>query len=305
METAPAPTPTPTSLGHGLLVMGDLWNLLIVREALAGPVRFGDLKAALAISDPVLTRRLRDLLADGVLAADGPRQVYRLTDAGEDLWPAFVAINAWDRRWAPTSPLRVRVRPRHLTCGHGFDPIFGCGACGAIGVSARDTAAARDPAVPAEATNPRRRYHRSAAATGGASPIAAAAVLADRTSTSILAAAFLGIHRFGDFQRVMHDTAPHTLTTRLGLLTDEGILTKTPLQEGARRTGYRLTPKGHDFFPTFAFLIAWSEQRFSADGLAGVRITHRTCGEPLVPRWTCNACNGEISAKTVDVGHVR
>ncbi|MFF7246223.1 winged helix-turn-helix transcriptional regulator [Embleya sp. NPDC008237] len=304
METAPAPPPAPTSLGHGLLVMGDLWNLLIVRAALAGPVRFGDLKSALAISDPVLTRRLRDLLADGVLAVAGPRQEYRLTDAGEDLWPAFMAINAWDRRWAPTSPLRVRARPRHLTCGHAFDPIFGCGACGAIGVSARDTAAVRDPAVPAAATNPRRRYHRSAAATGEHSPIAAAAVLADRTSTAILAAAFLGVHRFGDFQRLLHDTAPHTLTTRLGLLTDEGILTRVPLREGARRTGYRLTPKGHDFFPTFAFLIAWSEQRFTADGLAGVRITHVTCDNPLIPRWTCNACNTELRPDSVDVGHV-
>ncbi|WP_205354240.1 winged helix-turn-helix transcriptional regulator [Embleya scabrispora] len=108
--------------------------------------------------------------------------------------------------------------------------------------------------------------------------------MADRTCTAILAAAFLGVHRFGDFQRLIHDTAPHTLNTRLGLLTDEGILTRVPLREGARRTGYRLTPKGHDFFPTFAFLIAWSEQRFTADGLAGVRISHVTCGNPLAPR---------------------
>lgn len=120
-------------------------------------------------------------------------------------------------------------------------------------------------------------------------------MLADRTSTALLAAAFLGRRRFGDFQTLLHDTAPHTLTTRLTLLTEQGILAKSPLREGGRRQGYRLTPKGHDFFPTFACLIAWSARWFPRDGRPGVRIGHRACGADLVPRWTCNACNGELT----------
>lgn len=305
----------PTSLGHGLLVMGDLWNLLIVRDLLTtGSARFLDLRTRLGISDPVLTRRLRDLAADGLVdsrtySEAPPRQEYRLTDAGAELWPAYTALHAWDRRWAPGSAQRLHGTLRHADCGHRTDPAFGCGACGAIGLSARDTTAEVDPDVPFAAANPRRRYHRSASAGGrngvrgdGESdapqdgPVASAAVLADRTSTALLAAAFLGHRRFGDFHALLHDTAPHTLTSRLGMLSGQGILAKVPLREGGRRQGYRLTPKGHDFFPTFAFLIAWSARWFQADGRSGVRIVHAACGADLVPRWTCNACNGELGA---------
>ncbi|GAA4956097.1 hypothetical protein GCM10023205_17700 [Yinghuangia aomiensis] len=306
--------------------MGDLWNLLIARSLLTeGPARFLDLKARLGISDPVLSRRLRDLAADGLIAAEeyraaSPRREYRLTGAGVDLWPVYVALHAWDRRWAPASPLRLHAALRHAACGHVTDPVFGCAACGAIGLSARDTVAQVDTRIPFSAANPRRRYHRSAAATGalpaaapadgsadpadpadhgapGApEPIAGAAVLADRTSTSLLAAAFLGHRRFGDFQDLLRDAAPQTLTARLALLTDQAILAKAPLREGGRRLGYRLTPKGHDFFPTFAFLIAWSTRWFENDGRPGVTITHRACGRVLEPRWTCNACNGALAA---------
>ncbi|MDI2125885.1 winged helix-turn-helix transcriptional regulator [Yinghuangia seranimata] len=290
-----------TSLGHGLLVLGDLWNLLLVRGLLtAGPGRFLDLKQRLGISDPVLVRRLRDLADDGLVRA-GERAEYTATEAALAAWPAFVALHAWDRRWAPGSPLRLRTPLVHDACGHRTDPVFGCGACGAIGLSARDTTAEVDPDVPFAATNPRRRYHRSASAgpaagdADPAGPVASAAVLADRTSTALLAAAFLGHRRFGDFQTALHDTAPHTLTSRLALLTEQGILAKEPLRAGGRRHGYRLTPKGHDFFPTFACLIAWSGAWFTSDGRAGVRITHRACGAELVPRWTCNACNAPLT----------
>ncbi|MGW0659404.1 winged helix-turn-helix transcriptional regulator [Streptodolium elevatio] len=310
--------PAPTSLGHGLLVMGDLWNLLIVRTLLTeGPARFGDLRTRLGISDPVLTRRLRDLASDGLVEAheyhaSPPRHEYRLTPSGEELWPALAALHAWDRRWAPGSALRLRGALTHAACGNRTDPVFGCGACGAIGLSARDTTASVDRSVPFASTNPRRRYHRSASVGGrdgtaphnGSAPapdapVAGAAVLADRTSTSLLAAALLGHRRFGDFQALLHDTAPHTVTTRLTLLTDQGILDRTPLRDGGRRHGYRLTPKGHDFFPTFAFLIAWAARWFHQDGRPGVHITHRACGADLLPRWTCNACNGELTTFTL------
>jgi DNA-binding HxlR family transcriptional regulator len=305
MTAPPPPDPRPTSLGHGLLVMGDLWNQLIVRTLLTeGPARFLDLKGRLGISDPVLTRRLRDLVADGLIeareyTAAPPRHEYRLTPQGTEMWPAFTALHGWDRRWAPGSPLRLRATLWHDVCGHRTDPVFGCGGCGAIGLSARDTTAQADPRVPFASANPRRRYHRSASAGGGAEPdegpIAGAAVLADRTSTAVLAAAFLGRHRFGDFQALLRDTAPHTLTTRLALLVEQDILAKSALKEGGRRQGYRLTPKGHDFFPTFAFLVTWSARWFRTDGRPGVLIGHRACGAELRPRWTCNACNGELT----------
>src|SRR3954451_10099161 len=54
---------------HALDLVGERWALLVVRELLLGPKRFGDLRAALpGISANVLTQRLVDgLEAAGVL----------------------------------------------------------------------------------------------------------------------------------------------------------------------------------------------------------------------------------------------
>jgi DNA-binding HxlR family transcriptional regulator len=54
---------------RGLDVIGERWALLVVRELLLGPQRFGDLRHALpGISTNLLTDRLRELAAHGVLA---------------------------------------------------------------------------------------------------------------------------------------------------------------------------------------------------------------------------------------------
>ena len=54
---------------HALELIGERWALLIVRELMFGPRRFGELRAGLpGISANVLTQRLAGLEASGVLA---------------------------------------------------------------------------------------------------------------------------------------------------------------------------------------------------------------------------------------------
>ncbi|WP_278262244.1 helix-turn-helix domain-containing protein [Nocardia sp. AG03] len=63
-------------LARSLEVVGDRWNLLIVRELLTGPARYRDLIAGLpGIATNLLADRLRDLETGGVVER-------RLTDAG-------------------------------------------------------------------------------------------------------------------------------------------------------------------------------------------------------------------------------
>lgn len=92
--------------GHFCLVaralerVGDRWSLLVIRDLLTGPKRFTDLMARLrGITPKTLSQRLRQLEADGIVAADrepGRREVrYRLTPAGADLGPVVDALNAW------------------------------------------------------------------------------------------------------------------------------------------------------------------------------------------------------------------
>ncbi|HEY3492365.1 MAG TPA: helix-turn-helix domain-containing protein, partial [Solirubrobacterales bacterium] len=76
-----------TALDH----IGERWSMLIVRELLLGPMRFSELaKTVGGAPTDVLTRRLRDLEADGVvrrreLPAPASGTVYELTDLGHEL----------------------------------------------------------------------------------------------------------------------------------------------------------------------------------------------------------------------------
>ena len=55
---------------HALDLVGERWALLVMRELMIGPKRFGDLRSSLpGISANVLTQRLEGLEAAGVLSA--------------------------------------------------------------------------------------------------------------------------------------------------------------------------------------------------------------------------------------------
>ena len=54
-------------VARSLEAVGDVWSVLIVREAFAGKRRFGEFEKALAVAKNILTVRLRKLVALGVL----------------------------------------------------------------------------------------------------------------------------------------------------------------------------------------------------------------------------------------------
>jgi len=91
---------------HGLDLIGERWALLVVRELMMGPRRFGDLKKDLhGISANVLTQRLEGLEASGVvrrrkLPPPASVQVYELTEWGREIEPVFLVLG----RWAARSP---------------------------------------------------------------------------------------------------------------------------------------------------------------------------------------------------------
>ncbi|MFD0035947.1 winged helix-turn-helix transcriptional regulator [Streptomyces sp. NPDC127172] len=82
-------------------VVGERWALLVVRELLFGPKRFRDLRAGLPkASQNVLSQRLKELEADGVVRRVelGPpvsTQAYELTEQGQQLEPALIALARW------------------------------------------------------------------------------------------------------------------------------------------------------------------------------------------------------------------
>lgn len=85
----------------GVAVLGGSWKLTIVKHLLAGPRRFGELGRVVGTVNPrVLTRQLRELEADGVVARHvhaevPPRVDYSLTALGFTLEPAVAWLDEW------------------------------------------------------------------------------------------------------------------------------------------------------------------------------------------------------------------
>ena len=84
-----------------LMLIGDKWKVLILRDLMPGTRRFGQLKKSIgSVSQKVLTAQLRDMEQKGlvrrqVYAEVPPRVEYSLTDLGRSLAPILDAMRAW------------------------------------------------------------------------------------------------------------------------------------------------------------------------------------------------------------------
>ena len=94
-------------LARSLEVVGDRWNLLIVRQLLIAPARYRDLIDGLpGIATNLLANRLRDLEASGVverrLTSEGSAVEYVLTPWGAEVRQPIESLIRW------STPLMVR-----------------------------------------------------------------------------------------------------------------------------------------------------------------------------------------------------
>ena len=84
-----------------LMLIGDKWKVLILRDLMNGTMRFGELKKSIGtVSQKVLTAQLRDMEEKGLLtrkvyAEVPPRVEYTLTETGYSLKPVLDAMLAW------------------------------------------------------------------------------------------------------------------------------------------------------------------------------------------------------------------
>ena len=83
---------------RALELVGERWALLIVRDLLVGPRRYGELAGGLPrIPSNILAARLKELQEAGVIHRM-PRSrviVYELTPYGRELEPVVLALGAW------------------------------------------------------------------------------------------------------------------------------------------------------------------------------------------------------------------
>ena len=87
-------------------LVGERWTLLLVRDLLTGPKRFGDLQKSLrGMGTGLLAARMKHLEREGLvekitLPPPARTPAYALTEAGRELGPAVLALARWGTRWA-------------------------------------------------------------------------------------------------------------------------------------------------------------------------------------------------------------
>ncbi len=89
-------------VARAMAVLGERWAMLVLRECFYGSRRFDEFERNLGIAPNILSARLRDLAAHGLiekLPAPGARHEYRLTEKGRDAFPVFLALKGWADRW--------------------------------------------------------------------------------------------------------------------------------------------------------------------------------------------------------------
>lgn len=88
-----------------LMLIGDKWKVLILRDLMPGTKRFGELKKSIvSVSQKVLTAQLRDMEEKGlvsrkVYAEVPPRVEYSLTELGKSLCPVLDALREWGENY--------------------------------------------------------------------------------------------------------------------------------------------------------------------------------------------------------------
>ena len=95
---------------RAMSLLGKRWTGLVLRVLLDGPCRFCDFLSLIdGISDPILSERLKELEAQGlvqrrVLPETPVRVEYALTPKGEGLREVLLLLHRWAETWETDLP---------------------------------------------------------------------------------------------------------------------------------------------------------------------------------------------------------
>jgi DNA-binding HxlR family transcriptional regulator len=100
------------SASRALELVGERWSLLILRDAMfAGFTRFSQFQKSLGVATNILTKRLEDFVADGLMErrqASAEQAEYVLTRKGLELKPVIIALTDWGDKWVRPGPISYR-----------------------------------------------------------------------------------------------------------------------------------------------------------------------------------------------------
>lgn len=121
------------SVAAALDIVGRRASLLLLREAFYGAHRFEEFSRRAGLSEKITATRLKELVDEGLLEkrpyhdpGQRRREGYHLTEKGQDLLPALLALMRWGDRWVRADGGRVRLT--HSDCGAPIEIDIRCGA---------------------------------------------------------------------------------------------------------------------------------------------------------------------------------
>jgi DNA-binding HxlR family transcriptional regulator len=123
----------PCNIARSANILGDHWNVLLIRQACLGVRRYEDFQRTLGVGRNMLTIRLNGLVDEGIFdrveyQTNPRRREYRLTDKGRDAYTVLAAMDAWGRRWlagAKGTPVLLHHRP----CDRDMHAVVVCSEC--------------------------------------------------------------------------------------------------------------------------------------------------------------------------------
>ena len=123
-------------------------------------------------------------------------------------------------------------------------------------------------------------------------------LVGERWTLLILRESFFGVRRFGQLARNLNIPRP-TLSSRLRMLVDAGLLKRVAYSDDPVRHDYRLTDAGRDLFGAIVALMRWGDEHRPHPKGPPIVLRHDACGEIADARLTCAHCGAEITARTV------
>lgn len=141
------------SVAAALDVVGRRASLLLLREAFYGAHRFEEFSRRTKLSEKITATRLKELVDEGILEkrpyhdpGQRRREGYHLTDKGQELLPALLALMRWGDRWVRADEGGVSLA--HAECGAPIEVEIRCGAdhsVSAAGIEAAPAAGVQAP----------------------------------------------------------------------------------------------------------------------------------------------------------------
>lgn len=103
---------------------------------------------------------------------------------------------------------------------------------------------------------------------------------------------------YGDFLKAEEKIATNILATRLQMLEENGIITKSEHPDSKAKVLYQLTPKGIDLLPIIIEIGFWADKYYEIDKSKKAVLKEIKKGKELFVKTTIQRLNKEIDKKS-------